>query len=152
MCSGRLPNFLKEADVMFSALNRWMPFLAAVVLITGCGASSSIPSTTAGNPTAPAGAVHVSLLDYSISPGKISVPAGTFTLYVTNDGKTPHNFTIRTPRGSLGSSSKIVAHSKDLNPGQADVVTATLAAGEYTFFCAFAGHEALGMVGDFIVN
>ncbi len=137
---------------MFSALNRWIPFLATIVLITGCGASTSAPSTTAGNPTAPAGAIHISLLDYSISPAQISVPTGAFTLYVTNDGKTPHNFTIRTPHGSIGPTSKIVAHSKDLNPGQADVVTGTLTSGDYTFFCAFAGHEQLGMLGDFTVK
>ena len=137
---------------MFSALGRCIPFLASIMLITGCGAATSALPTTAANPTPPAGAIHVSLLDYSISPAKISLPAGSNTLYVTNDGKTPHNFTIRTPRGPLGASSKIVAHSRDLNPGQADVVTVTLAAGEYTFFCAFAGHEALGMVGDFTVK
>ena len=137
---------------MFSVLRRCIPLLASIVLITACGASTSAPSMTAGNPTPPAGAIHISLLDYSISPAQISVPAGAFTLYVTNDGKTPHNFTIRTPRGPVGPNSKIVAHSKDLNPGQADVVTATLSAGEYSFFCAFAGHEQLGMVGDFTVK
>lgn len=137
---------------MFTALHRWIPLLATIVLITGCGTTTSAPSTTASNPAPPPGAVHISLLDYSISPAKISVPAGPFTLYITNDGKTPHNFTIRTPRGPLGTSSKIVAHSKDLNPGEASVVMATLPAGDYTLFCAFAGHESLGMVGEFTVT
>jgi uncharacterized cupredoxin-like copper-binding protein len=137
---------------MFRALRRCIPILACTVLIAGCGASTSAPSTIATNPTPPAGALHVSLLDYSISPATISLPAGAFTIYVTNDGKTPHNFTIRTPRGPVGSSTKIVAHSKDLNPGQADILVATLPAGDYSFFCAFAGHEQLGMVGDFTVK
>ena len=83
---------------MFRALRRCIPILAITALIAGCGTSSSGSSTIATNPTPPPGAVHVSLLDYSISPAKISVPAGAFTLYVTNDGKTPHNFTIRTRR------------------------------------------------------
>jgi uncharacterized cupredoxin-like copper-binding protein len=137
---------------MFTALHRWIPLLTAMVLVAGCGTSTPAPTTAGGNPTPPPGAVRVSLLDYSITPAKISVPAGPLTLYVTNDGKTPHNFTIRAPRGPLGSSSKIVAHSKDLNPGQADVVAVTLTTGAYTFFCAFAGHEQLGMVGDFTVT
>jgi len=149
---GPPPNFIKEVDCMFTALHRWIPLLATMVLITGCGTSTSAPSTAAGNPAPPPGAVHVSLLDYSITPAKVSVPAGPVTLYVTNDGKTPHNFFIRSPRGSNGSSSKIVAHSGDLNPGQAGVVVATLPAGDYTFYCAFAGHEQLGMVGDFTVT
>jgi uncharacterized cupredoxin-like copper-binding protein len=149
---GPPPIFIKEVDFMFTALRRWIPLLATIVLITGCGASTWAPSTAAGNPTPPPGAVRVTLLDYSITPAKISVPAGPVTLYVTNDGKTPHNFSIRSPRGSSGSSSKIVVHSSDLRPGQAGVIVATLSAGEYTFFCAFAGHESLGMSGDFTVT
>jgi len=137
---------------MFAALHRWIPLLATMVLITGCETSTSAPPTAAGNPSPPPGAVRVSLLDYSIMPAMVSVPSGPLTLYVINDGKTPHNFTIRDPRGPLGSSSKIVAHSKDLNPGQADVVAVTLTTGSYTFFCAFAGHEQLGMFGDFTVT
>ena len=137
---------------MFKALRHWIPLLATVVIVSGCGTSTPGPSTAASNPTPPPGAIHVSVLDYSITPAMISVPAGPFTVYVTNDGKTPHNFTIRSPRGPLGTSSKIVAHTKDLNPGQADVIMATLPAGDYTFYCAFAGHEQLGMVGDFTVK
>ena len=137
---------------MFTALHRFIPLLATIVLVTGCGTSTPSSSTTPNNPSPPPGAVHVSLLDFSITPGKISVPAGPVTLYVTNDGKTPHNFFVRSPRGSNGSSSKIVVHSSDLKPGQAGVLVATLPAGEYTFYCAFAGHEQLGMTGDFTVT
>ena len=138
---------------MFAALRRSIPLLATIVIVAGCGTSATPGlSTAGGNPTPPSGAIHVSLLDYSITPAKISVPAGTVTVYVTNDGKTPHNFMIRSPRGPLGASSKIVAHTRDLNPGQADVIVATLPAGDYTFYCAFAGHEQLGMVGDFTVT
>ena len=136
---------------MFIARHRWVPLLGAAILLAGCGASTS-DSSTSPNPSPPSGAVHVSLLDYSITPATISVPAGTFSIYVTNDGKTPHNFTIRSPRGPAGPSSKIVAHSKDLNPGQADIITATLPAGDYKFYCAFAGHEQLGMIGDYTVT
>lgn len=137
---------------MFTAVRRWVPLLASLVMVAGCGTSTPSPSPAASNPTPPPGAVHVSLLDYSITPAKISVPSGTVAVYVTNDGKTPHNFTIRSPRGPLGTSSTIVAHTKDLNPGQADVIVVTLASGDYTFYCAFAGHEQLGMVGDFTVS
>lgn len=133
---------------MFTAIRRYAPILATVFLITGCGTSSSPSTPAAGNPTPPTGALHVSLLDFSITPATISVAGGTVTLYVTNDGKTPHNLTVRSPRGAVGSSTKIVAHSRDLKPGQADVIVATLAAGEYTFYCAFPGHEQLGMTGD----
>lgn len=133
---------------MFTAPRRWIPLLAAVVLSAGCGASAPASSTASSNPAPPPGAVHVSLLDYSITPAKLSIPAGTSTISVTNDGKTPHNFVIR----AAGPNSKILAHSKDLNPGQTDLVTATLSAGDYVFYCAFAGHEQLGMVGNVTVK
>ena len=147
---------------MFTALRRLIPLLATMVLIAACGSSAatstdpsvttSTPTAAAANPTVPAGAIHVSLLDFSITPKAISVAAGTFTLFVTNDGKTPHNFKIWTPRGPLGDTSKIVASTSDLTPGQSAVLVATLPAGDYTFYCGFAGHEELGMVGDFSVK
>ncbi|MHB8613252.1 MAG: cupredoxin domain-containing protein [Candidatus Dormibacteraceae bacterium] len=145
---------------MPTGLRRLTLLFATAVLIAGCGGSTAATSTAtsdssaaagAVNPTPPAGAVRVSLLDFSITPAKISVPAGAITLYVTNDGKTPHNFTIRSPRGPVGAATKIVAHTRDLNPGQADLLVTTLPAGDYTFYCAFAGHEQLGMTGDFTV-
>lgn len=148
---------------MLIALRRLLQLLVVALLVGACGAATptgdaspsaaaTSPSAAAANPSAPAGAVHVSLLDFSIAPAKLSLPAGQVTFHVTNDGKTPHNFDIRTPQGALDSSSKIIAHSKDLDPGQSDTFTATLAAGSYTFFCAYAGHEALGMVGTLVVS
>ena len=126
---------------------------AALVAITAaCGTGNSSSPAAIGNPSAPAGAIHVSLLDFSITPSTLNVPSGTVTFYVTNDGKTPHNFNVRSPRGPIGQHIDIVARSKDLTPGQSDVVTAKFAAGTYTFYCAFAGHESLGMIGDLTVT
>lgn len=133
---------------MSSSPGRWIPLLAALILSAGCGAGAPAPSTASSNPAPPPGAVHVSLLDYSITPAKLNIPAGTSTIYVTNDGKTPHNFVIR----AAGPNSKILAHSKDLNPGQSDLFTTTLTAGDYVFYCAFAGHEQLGMAGSVMVR
>jgi uncharacterized cupredoxin-like copper-binding protein len=137
---------------MFTAVRHWAPILATLVLSAACGTSSSAAPANTGAVTPPPGAVHITLSDFSITPAKITVSHGTMTLYVTNEGKTPHNLTVRTPRGPLGSSSKVVAHSRDLTPGQADVLVTTLATGEYTIYCAFAGHEQLGMSGDLTVT
>ena len=128
---------------------RLLPMLAVAMVVAACGTST--PSAVA-TPTAPPGAMHVNLLDYSISPDHLAAPAGTVTFYVTNDGKTPHNFNVRMPQGPIASNTRIVAHSKDLNPGQSDTFTATFAAGTYTIFCAFPGHESLGMIGVLVVS
>lgn len=130
-------------------------FVAAAALLAmtaACGTSGSSSPAAMDSPSAPAGAIHVSLLDFSISPATLNVPAGAVTFYVTNDGKSPHNFNVRSPRGPIGKNIQIVAHSKDLTPGQSDVVKATFTAGAYTFYCAFAGHESLGMIGDLTVT
>ncbi len=96
----------------------------------------------AGPPTAVApGALTVHLKDFTIVPTEIAVPAGDLTLAVVNDGPTPHDLAIRDGGGT------VVARTQDLAPGRSETLTAHLAAGTYTTFCALAGHETLGMRG-----
>jgi plastocyanin len=87
----------------------------------------------------------VTLRDFEIDPDTLTA-AGTVTFAVTSEGPTPHNFTIR------DANDVVVAHSVDLRTGDSDTVEADLAPGEYTFFCAFAGHESLGMHGTLTVT
>lgn len=68
----------------------------------------------------------------------MTLAGSTFTFTVTSAGPTPHNFNIRNETGTL-------AATVHLRTGDSDTVTATLPAGTYTYFCAFPGHESLGM-------
>ena len=92
--------------------------------------------------TAPA---SVTLRDFKIEPSDLTAKA-PFTIAVTSNGPTPHNFTVRDAAGS------VVVASADLRTGESDTVEVpALAAGDYTFFCSFAGHESLGMHGTLTV-
>jgi plastocyanin len=107
-------------------------------IATTASLASAQPST-AGTELA------VTLRDFEIEPEILS-STGAVTFAVTSEGPTPHNFTIRDANDA------VVAHSVDLRTGESDTVEADLAPGEYTFFCAFAGHESLGMHGTLTVT
>lgn len=118
--------------------------------IVGCagGGSSPSPSPAASTqPTAAAGTpASVTLRDFKIEPATLT-GNGSMTINVTSDGPTPHNFTVR------DAAEAVIAASKDLRPGESDtVVLPALGPGEYTFFCALAGHESLGMRGILTVT
>lgn len=93
----------------------------------------------ASSPAAPSAApIAVTLADFKIAPS--AVTSGTsLSIAVMSNGPTPHNMTIR------DANDVVVAHSKDLRAGESDSVAVQLAPGSYTIFCAFAGHESLGM-------
>ena len=117
----------------------------AVAALAGaaCGVTSSqAPAAT----SAPAGGgdagPKVSLTDFAITPATLTGTA----FHVVNEGKTPHNLAIRDSAG------KVIAKTKDLNPGQAENLKFSAAAGTYTVFCALAGHESLGMKGTDTVS
>jgi uncharacterized cupredoxin-like copper-binding protein len=84
-------------------------------------------------------------MDFKITPSTTTV-AGNVEFDVHSDGPTPHNFTIR------DASNNVVLHSKDLRAGESDTVSGQLTPGTYTFFCAFPGHESLGMHGTLTVT
>ena len=91
---------------------------------------------------APAGAVAVTLSEYSITPANIAVPLNG-KLTVTNAGTIPHNFTVQGTN----------VHTKDLQPGEtATVDLKGLKAGTYTSFCAISGHQQLGMQATLVVG
>ena len=112
-------------------------------------ASSTTPSaaaTAAARPTAPEGAIKVSLTDFAITPATLTAKAGSVVFFVSNDGRTPHNLSL------FDSTKKDAGHTADLNPGQAAVLTVTLAAGSYHINCSLPGHESLGMSGTLTVS
>lgn len=105
--------------------------------------SSATISMPAATPTT--ASVAVTLVDFKIQPSTTTV-ASNASFAVTSEGPTPHNFTIRDASGAL------VLRSRDLRTGESDTVSGQLAAGTYTFFCAFPGHESLGMHGTLTVT
>lgn len=111
----------------------------AIALLSACSAAAT------PTPTAVPVPVAVQLSDFEITLGSTTLSGSTFAFEVMSSGPTPHNFNIRDDSGR-------VAGSMDLSTGESDTVTASLAPGTYTFYCAFPGHESLGMKGTLTVS
>ena len=89
----------------------------------------------------------LSLKEYSITPAKVSLEAGTaVTFEARNDGTIDHALVISGDGVSLA--------TKDLafGPGTTETISATLAAGTYTFICPVDGHAGQGMTGTITVT
>lgn len=125
-----------------------------LILAAACGSSAPQP---------PPGSIVVDLKDspYQVAIANTTLPAGSSTFFVRNAGTIAHDLTIiktdlapdKLPQeGGKAKEDGRVAGTKTLNPGQAETLTVTLQAGKYVFICNEAGHYALGMHTQVIVQ
>ena len=121
------------------------PFILGV-LLTLAACAGPAESAEPSSPDPSAAVLRVHLADFMIDPSEIEVAGTAITIAVTNDGPTPHNFSIRDATGA------VVLATEDLSPGDEQTLTGELEPGEYTIFCALAGHESLGMSGTLTVT
>ena len=106
--------------------------------------TSTTTSTTGGTTstttsvTGPATTINVSMKEYSFTLSQTTVPQGTITFVIKNDGIEPHNFDI----------SGIKAGAI-LAPGATETWTVGLAAksGGYVYVCDVPFHIDRGMTG-----
>jgi uncharacterized cupredoxin-like copper-binding protein len=109
---------------------------------TGTTATTTTATTTTGttattSTTARSTTVDVSEVEFKIKLPKTSLPAGSYTFDVKNDGKIPHDLVVngsgvneKTPLIDAGKSSSLKV---DLKPGTYDV------------YCSVPGHKQAGM-------
>ena len=91
---------------------------------------------------APAGAVQVSLSEFTITPASISAPLNG-ELTVSNAGTTVHNFNIQGTN----------IHTRDLQPGDSATIDLNgVKVGSYVSFCAISGHQQLGMQATLVID
>lgn len=117
-------------------------------LLVACGGSAGATGNPSGNPavSAPASsAATVKLVDFSLSPSSVSVPAGA-SIQVVNAGQSTHNLWIRDASG------KTLARTPELKPGATAMLSVPANAGSYTIYCQEPGHESLGMRGTLSVT
>jgi plastocyanin len=133
----------------------------ALGLLAACGDSSgdsSSAATTTSSSSSAAGSasgsdsaagqaqtLSVSEADFSIKLDNSTLPAGDYTITVTNDGHATHDLVVE----QNGSD---VAKSDSIGPGESATVTVTLAAGKYVFYCSIGNHRAMGMETDVTVS
>ena len=109
-------------------------------------------------------AVTVDEGEMYLQPSATELKAGVIAFVVTNNGSIHHEFVIVTgdPTGTKGDEPGRVSEANhiggpdgpeigDIAPGQAKVLTVTLAAGTYTAMCNLPGHYAAGMHFQFTV-
>ena len=126
-----------------------------LVAVAGCGggsatqkpAASAPPAASAGAPASAAAtnATPITVKDFTLDPKDVTVK-GVVSLAVTNAGPTIHNISIRDASGT------VVAATKDLAPGQSEVLSVDIPAGSYVLFCSLPGHESLGIKGTLTVT
>lgn len=80
-------------------------------------------------------------LKFSTNELRIAAP-GAYTVHLENKGAIAHDFTIDNPRF------KVLAQPGKSSEGKLKIEKP----GTYTFYCAFEGHQAAGMVGKLIVG
>ena len=128
--------------------HRFLLTAALVVALTACAAPSDEGSTASTTPAsgAPDADLAINLSDFMLDPSAVEAAGPTIAVDVTNDGPTPHNLSMRDAAG------EVVAATEDLSAGDSETLTVELEAGDYTIFCALAGHESLGMTGTLTVT
>jgi hypothetical protein len=76
--------------------------------------------------------------EWSVYPTHNPVGTGRVEFDVTNFGMDAHDFSIRTGKGDVVSSTPLASRTSA-------VVKVSLPPGSYTLFCSLSGHEARGM-------
>jgi plastocyanin len=82
--------------------------------------------------------VQVSEKEFKIELPSTTLKPGSYTFDLSNEGKQPHDLTIKGPGVNK-------AHTPVINGGRHATLKVKLAAGEYDFYCSIPGHKQLGM-------
>jgi high-affinity iron transporter len=116
--------------------------LVVALVAAGCASGGAAGDGPAGSADV---TVEVAASEYEFTPSTLSAPAGAIAFHVTNTGSEEHEFEIF--RGD-----QVVDEIEGLVPGLDRTLTVTLDAGDYTYVCKLAGHDAAGMTGTLTVT
>ncbi len=146
-------------------MGRAMSLLMAgvVLLVAGCGGSSSSTATgtpssstpastpsssTVASPSSAAGGETVSLHaipgKLAFNTTKLTAKAGAVTLSMSNPSTLPHGISVE--GNGVDKDGQVVQH------GGISAVTVKLKPGTYTFYCPVPGHRQAGMQGTLTVT
>ena len=128
----------------------------------GCGSDDNSKSTTTqAAPEKPAaGAVAITLKEFTVTPRPSSAPAGKVTFRVKNAGRLKHEFVVLKTakaasdllKGEEADESGNVGEIGDLPPGSSKNLSLMLKSGHYALICNLPGHYKAGPFADFTVK
>lgn len=99
-------------------------------------APATSPTAAASGPVGGASTtINATEKDFAIALDNASVPSGSVTFKIKNDGPSPHNIAIK----------ELKKASDNIDGGKSGQFTVDLPAGTYTVICDIPGHEQLGM-------
>ncbi len=117
--------------------------IGVLVAAAACGGGGSGNSGTNSGQTVPVSeaewSITVAGTQMTKGNGNASVPTGTVTFSIKNDGTVDHQFEIQ----GNGIDKKI----GNIAPGKTGTLTVDLTAGKYEVFCPIPGHKEAGMDG-----
>jgi uncharacterized cupredoxin-like copper-binding protein len=143
-----LPVFLAAISLMFVGMLAAVEFFGkeggeakagAEATTETTGTTPTTGPTTTGTTTtaAPSTTVNVSEVEFKIKLPKTTLPAGSYTFDVRNDGKIPHDLVVNGEGMKKG--------TPLIDPGQSNSLKVDLKAGTYDVYCSVPGHKQAGM-------
>lgn len=136
--------------VKITASKRSLYFATAILLFAGfLGACSSRAPQTNNDSTSQSNNTAAPVANVVTSEMKITFDsqptrAGKITFVVKNEGKIEHSFAL--------DGNGVDYHTKHLQPGETETITADLPPGQYEFVCSVFGHAIAGMRGSFTLR
>lgn len=118
--------------------------LLLVIAAAGCGGETADPGT-GGDGAAPgeASSARFVAADIVFEEAPDTVPAGSVTFELVNEGELEHNVTLEELDDRL-----VV----EADPGATEQGSVDLEAGSYTYYCDVPGHRSAGMEGTLEVS
>ncbi|GEM_PF-1343654 len=131
---------------------------AAALIVLGAGSAALAQPTSQGDTTT----VQVAEQEFALKPSVISVPAGTVSFSVMNQGKVEHELVVvktdLPPTGLVLEEDNTVAEDtpqqkavgevEEVAPGSVKTSTFDLAPGRYVLLCNIPGHYKAGMAAS----
>jgi hypothetical protein len=117
------------------------PWLALAVLLTAACVGACGQTVRVG----PSRVLQLTMSEYRLRPQRISVAAGTLSIYVHNYGRLSHDLAI-----SQGT--HILASTQPIRPGQTGELVADLPRGQYLMSSTVLSDQALGLYGTLVVT
>ena len=123
-----------------------LPLLLALALVAAAcggadGGEAAAGEDGGGGGAAASDRVEVTLTDFAIDPGEVTVPVGTpLTFHVVNEGPSPHTYGVVVDGTTI--ETRLLAAGE-----MEDLALPALEEGTYEVLCTVPGHDTLGMVG-----